>query len=279
MDECSSRRKRKQKCETEMKISVKLEIFEGPLDLLLHLIEKNKVSIYDIPIVEITNQYMEYVNAMEKKNLDVVSDFLVIAATLIDIKSKMLLPKEVDEEGEEIDPRAELVARLVEYKMYKTIAYELKDKQIDADKSLFKEPTIPNEVAKYEEPVDLNQLLDGITLAKLKSIFQSVLKKQIDKIDPIRSKFGNIKKEKVRLSEKLIYIFEYSKKRKSFSFLNLLEEQNTKEDVIVTFLACLEMIKIGRLFISQKETFGDILLEWNEDCETTITKEAMEQYD
>ena len=262
-----------------MKLSVKLEIFEGPLDLLLHLIEKNKVSIYDIPIVEITNQYMEYVSGMDKKDLDVVSDFLVMAATLIDIKSKMLLPKEVDEAGEEVDPRAELVERLVEYKMYKTIASRLKDKQVDADKNLFKKPTIPLEVSQYEEPVDLQQLLDGVTLAKLQSIFQNVLKKQIDKIDPIRSQFGTIKKDKVRLSEKLMHIFKYSKTKKQFRFSNLLEEQNTKEDIIVTFLACLEMIKIGHLFLSQEEIFGDILLEWNENCDTPITKEAMEQYD
>ena len=92
-------------------ISYKLEHFEGPLDLLLHLIEKNKVSIYDIPISEITNQYLEYVRGMEREDLNVVSEFLVMAATLLDIKARMLLPKEVDEEGEEIDPRAELVKR------------------------------------------------------------------------------------------------------------------------------------------------------------------------
>ena len=116
-------------------------------------------------------------------------------------------------------------------------------------------------------------------MVKLQSIFQNVLKKQIDKIDPIRSQFGTIKKDKVRLSEKLMHIFEYSKTKKQFRFSNLLEEQNTKEDIIVTFLACLEMIKIGRLFLSQEEIFGDILLEWNENCDTPITKEAMEQYD
>ena len=94
-----------------VQISYKLEHFEGPLDLLLHLIEKNKVSIYDIPISEITNQYLEYVRGMEREDLNVVSEFLVMAATLLDIKARMLLPKEVDEEGEEIDPRAELVKR------------------------------------------------------------------------------------------------------------------------------------------------------------------------
>ena len=102
-----------------MAISYKLEKFEGPLDLLLHLIEKNKVDIYDIPIVEITKQYLDYVNQMEKEDLNIVSDFLVMAATLLDIKSRMLLPVPETEEGEEEDPRAELVARLLEYKKYK----------------------------------------------------------------------------------------------------------------------------------------------------------------
>ena len=98
-----------------MGIPVKLEVFEGPLDLLLHLIEKNKIDIYDIPIVEITDQYMEYIHAMEREDLGVMSEFMVMAATLLDIKCKMLLPKEVNEEGEEEDPRAELVEKLLEY--------------------------------------------------------------------------------------------------------------------------------------------------------------------
>ena len=102
-----------------MGISYKLDIFEGPLDLLLHLIEKNKVNIYDIPIATITEQYLEYVSNMETEDLNIVSEFLVMAATLIDIKARMLLPKEVNEDGEEEDPRAELVARLLEYKYYK----------------------------------------------------------------------------------------------------------------------------------------------------------------
>ena len=109
-----------------MEISYKLEHFEGPLDLLLHLIEKNKINIYDIPIAEITEQYLDYVNRMEKEDLNVVSEFLVMAATLLDIKARMLLPAEVDEEtGEEQDPRAELVARLLEYKKYKYMALVL----------------------------------------------------------------------------------------------------------------------------------------------------------
>nr|MCR5798154.1 segregation/condensation protein A [Eubacterium sp.] len=114
-----------------MGIPVKLEVFEGPLDLLLHLIEKNKVDIYDIPIVLITEQYLDYVQQMEKANMDIMSEFLVMAATLVKIKSKMLLP--VEEEDEEYeDPRQELVERILEYKMYKYASFELKDRQVDA---------------------------------------------------------------------------------------------------------------------------------------------------
>lgn len=139
-----------------MGIPVKLQVFEGPLDLLLHLIDKNKIDIYDIPIVEITNQYMEYIQAMEKSDLNVMSEFLLMAATLLDIKCRMLLPKEVNEEGEEEDPRQELVEQLLQYKMYKYMSYELKDRQIEGDMVLYKEPTIPEEVKNYEEPVDLD---------------------------------------------------------------------------------------------------------------------------
>ena len=139
-----------------MAISYKLEKFEGPLDLLLHLIDKNKVDIYDIPIVEITRQYLDYVNHMEREDLNLVSDFLVMAATLLDIKSRMLLPAKDDEEGEEEDPRAELVARLLEYKRYKMMAQELLDLEEDAQGVLYKPPTVPKEVAKYEPPVDLD---------------------------------------------------------------------------------------------------------------------------
>ena len=132
-----------------MGISVKLQAFEGPLDLLLHLIDKNKVNIYDIPIADITEQYMEYVNKMQEEDLNVVSEFLVMAATLLDIKCRMLLPKEVDEEGNEQDPRAELVEKLLEYKLYKAMAEELKDKQMDATKLYYRKPDIPKEISEY----------------------------------------------------------------------------------------------------------------------------------
>ena len=201
-----------------MDLTVKLQVFEGPLDLLLHLLEKNKVNIYDIPIVEITAQYMEYIAELKRQDLDVLSEFLVMAATLIDIKSRMLLPSDPDSEEEQEDPRAELVQQLLEYKMYKCMAYELKDRQMDAQRVMFKEPTIPDEVLAYEEPLDIEELVSDVTLAKLNDIFKNIMKKQKDKIDPLRSKFGKIEKEEVSLEDKMAYLEEYATTHAHFSF-------------------------------------------------------------
>lgn len=243
-----------------MGLSVKLEVFEGPLDLLLHLIDKNKVDIYDIPIVEITNQYMDYIHAMETEDLNVMSEFLLMASTLLDIKCKMLLPKEVNEEGEEEDPRQELVEQLLQYKMYKYMSYELRDRQLEGERLMFKEATIPKEIAEYAEPVDLDKLLDGITLAKLNAVFHDILRRQDEKIDPIRSKFGKIEKEEVSLSEKMNDLEEYARTHRSFSFRDLLKRQCSKTQVIVTFLAVLEMMKTGIIHIVQEHTFSEIMI-------------------
>lgn len=251
----------KAEIEEAMGISYKLENFEGPLDLLLHLIEKNKVSIYDIPIWLITEQYLEYVSNMETEDLNIVSEFLVMAATLIDIKSRMLLPAQVNEEGEEEDPRAELVARLLEYKMYKYMAMELQDMQEGAGRHLYKEPTIPREVSKYEEPVDLDKLLDGLTLARLQAVFESVMKRKEDKVDPIRSKFGDIKREPVSLEKKIGWVMEYARANRVFRFRQMLEKQSDKTEIVVTFLAILELMKIGKIHLTQETIFDDMYIE------------------
>ncbi|MBQ8804281.1 MAG: segregation/condensation protein A [Tyzzerella sp.] len=246
-----------------MGIPVKLEAFEGPLDLLLHLIEKNKVDIYDIPIVEITNQYMEYIRAMQEKDLNIMSEFLLMAATLLDIKCRMLLPVEVNEEGEEEDPRAELVEQLLQYKMYKYMSYELKDRQMDGELLMFKEATIPDEVKEHQEPVDLDALLDGITIGKLNAIFKDVMRKQNDKIDPVRSTFGKIEKEEVTVDDKLEYLNTYIVSHKKFSFRELLKNQKSKTQIVVTFLAILEMMKVGSITVVQENTFDDIIITSN----------------
>ena len=242
-------------------ISVKLDAFDGPLDLLLHLIEKNKIDIFDIPIVQITEQYLEIIAQMDRKDMDVMSDFLVMAATLLKIKSKMLLPVEVTEEGEPEDPRAELVERLLEYKTYKYASYELKDKQMDAARLLFKESTIPAEIADIKEEVNVEELLSDVTLAKLQTIFHSVMKKQVDKIDPIRSKFGTIRREPVSLEQKVGSVMDYARKNRRFSFRQLLERQADKLEVVVTFLAVLELMKMGKIYLTQEHLFDDMNIE------------------
>lgn len=248
-----------------MGIPVKLQVFEGPLDLLLHLIEKNKVDIYDIPIVLITEQYLEYISRMNAKDMDVMSEFLVMAATLVRIKSKMLLPKEETVEEEEEDPRQELVERLLEYKMYKYASFELKDRQYDAARVFFKEPTIPEEIRDYKEDIDFDELLSDVTLPKLQEIFDSVMQKQVDKIDPIRSKFGEIEKEEINIEDQMIYVEEYAMLHGTFHFRQLLERKRGKSYVIVTFLSVLEMMKTGRLKIQQENLFDDILITYQKE--------------
>lgn len=246
-----------------MAISVKLEAFEGPLDLLLHLIDKNKIDIYDIPIVEITNQYMEYIRAMQEKDLNIMSEFLLMAATLLDIKCRMLLPVEVNEDGEEEDPRQELVEQLLQYKMYKYMSYELKDRQLDGERLWFKEESLPDEVKSYKEPVNLDSLLEGITLSKLHEVFQDVMKKQYNKIDPVRSVFGKIEKEEVTVEEKMDYLHEYVKTHRKFSFRELLQKQSSKVQIVVTFLAILELMKTGIIVVEQEHTFDEIVITSN----------------
>lgn len=249
-----------------MAIPVKLEVFEGPLDLLLHLIDKNKIDIYDIPIVEITAQYLDYIRRMQTEDMNVMSEFLVMAATLLDIKCRMLLPKEVNEEGEEEDPRAELVQRLLEYKMYRYMSYELRDKQVDAQRFFYREQHLPKEVEGYRQPVDYAELIGKMNLQKLQDIFKSVVRKQEDKIDPIRSSYGNIEKEEIDMDAKALHVEEYILAHSHCSFRELLEKQHSKMEVIVTFLVILEMMKVGKINIVQENTFDDIFITLKESA-------------
>ena len=243
-----------------MKIDVKLEAFEGPLDLLLHLIEKNKVNIYDIPIVEITNQYMEYIQEMERStSMESMSEFLVMAATLLKIKSRMLLPKEEKEEEE--DPREELVQRLVEYKMCRYAAGELTDMSEDAEKVFYKPETIPKEIREYEEPIRPLEIVGDETLEKLNQVFQMVMRRKKDREDPVRSRFGKIEKEKYKVEDRMRDIRRQIQGLRRINFRTLLDIQPTKEMVIVTFLAVLELMKVGQVTVSQESNFGEIYMD------------------
>ncbi len=241
-----------------MAISVKLQVFEGPLDLLLHLIEKNKVDIYDIPIVLITEQYLEYVKQLSSEDMDIMSEFLVMAATLLHIKCKMLLPLEEDEEGEVEDPREELMNQLLEYKKYKQMSFELRDRQVDGMQVWYKEASIPDEVKAYELPIDYEELVGDMNLNKLNQIFLSMMKRQEDKIDPIRSNYGKIEKDVVNMEERMSSVKELIARKKVVSFRALLQGQTSKMNVVVTFLVILELMKVGSITIEQDELFDDI---------------------
>ena len=243
-------------------LSLRLEKYEGPLDLLLKLIEKNKINIYDIPIAEITEQYMAYLSGMEREDLDQLSEFLLMAATLLDIKARMLLPREVDQEtGEEMDPRAELVSRLLEHKKYKLMAEELADREFDAYKVFFREPALPKEVAEWTQPVDLDELFQDVTLTRLQFVFQEVMRQREDRIDPERSRFGTIKREPISLKMHIEAVMSYTRAHESFSFRDLLQKRRSKLLLVVTFLAVLELMKAGILTASQESPALDIYLE------------------
>ena len=247
-----------------MAIPVKLQVFEGPLDLLLHLIEKNKIDIYDIPIVTITEQYLEYIKQMKEENMDVCSEFLVMAATLLDIKCKMLLPVEENDEGEPEDPRAELVQQLLEYKMARRLSLELRDRQITAASVIYRTRSVlPDEVKSYEVPVDYDQLRGDMTLAGLHEIFKQMLMRQEDRIDPIRSKYGRIEKDEIDMEEKTLFVQAYVREHKSFSFRKLLEKQRSRAELIVTFLIVLELMKSGEIHVSQETIDDDIMIMSN----------------
>ena len=249
-----------------MAIPVKLPVFEGPLDLLMHLIEKNKIDIYDIPIVEITDQYLEYVHQMDHEDMDVTSEFLVMAATLLDIKSRMLLPREKDEETgeEEGDPREELVRRLLEYKMYKYMSEELAVCREQAGVRYFRAQDLPKEVRSYQPPIDYEDLLKDTDLKRLETVFGEVLRRKKSRRDPIRSGFGKIKREEVNIDTKTLYIRAYLQAHPQTDFRALLESQESKEEVIVTFLILLELMKHQKVRIIQDSICGKILIESSE---------------
>ena len=250
-----------------MAIPLKLQVFEGPMDLLMHLIEKNKIDIYDIPIVTITDQYLEYVRQMDHDDMNVTSEFLVMAATLLDIKSRMLLPREEEESGEEEDPRDELVRRLLEYKMYKYMSEELKEKNRHAGFRYFRPQDLPEEVRSYAPPLNYEELIGDRTAKSLQSVFAEVLKRKKSRVDPIRSGFGKIQREEISVADKELYIRAYLKNHPHADFREMLELEDSKEEIIVTFLVILELMKNQKIRITQEEAFGKILIDLVEEPE------------
>lgn len=245
-----------------MELSVKIDVFEGPLDLLLHLIEKNKVTITDIPIFEITEQYLAYIDQLQSNQMEVMSEFVDMAATLIGIKVKMLLPQQKNENDEVVDPRYELMLQLLEYKKYKMMAQRLKDKQEYAEQVFYKEPTIPKEIEQYLPKVDTDKLLSEVEFSSLYAVFKKLMKKNADKIDPVRSKFGTIKNESFKVKDKMKFILKHKKKAKTIQFEELFDQDRTRAEMVATFLAILELMKATKIRVVQENIFHQIVIEF-----------------
>ena len=239
-----------------MDYKVTLESFEGPLDLLLNLISKTKIDIYDIPIHIITQQYMVYIYHMEELDLEIASDFLVMASTLIEIKSKMLLPKEkIVLEGEEfeIDPREELIMQILEYKKFKEVADRLKEFEKEKSKTFYK---LKEDLSIYDEEeinfdeFDLDLLVDALN--------EMIARRGLDeeKID-----LETIKKEEYRISDCIDIIFKKLKEYKSIKFDDLIDINAKKNEIIAYFLSLLELIRTNDIMVKQEGAFSELIIE------------------
>ena len=245
-------------------IRYKIQDFEGPLDLLLHLVDVNKIDLYDIPIAQITDQYMEYIGDPALADMETSSSFLVMASQLLYLKSRMLLPQPVvlEDGEEEEDPKMILARMLLEYKMFKQLGAQLKERRKDAALYCFKEETLPEDLEYEPKPVDLDALVGDMGLSDLKRIFEDVIKKSFDRVDVTRSSFGRIEEEPVDYKKKSGQIRSYIRKtRKGISFRKMLENTASRDEIIVTFLVILEMIREGAVSTRQDKLFDDILIE------------------
>ena len=232
-----------------MSYKLKLDVFEGPLDLLLYLIKKNDIDICDIPIAQITDQYMEYIQLMKMLDLDVVGEFLVMAATLLQIKSRMLLPRNEEEEEEEGDPREELVQRLEEYKMFKEVAAQLKEKE-KQKQDLY--PRKIDEVKQREIKNDAKEVFLEANLFDLINAFTKALRKFKEE------KTYEITSEEFTVEQKIHDILHTLMAKESVLLNDFFSEANTKPEVIVTFMAILELIRLKEIKVMQKRLFSDI---------------------
>ena len=232
----------------------KLDSFEGPLDLLLHLISKNKVSIYDIPIVEITAQYLEAIRGIEDSQLENTSEFLVMAAQLLYIKSKMLLPKN---EEEEEDPREDLAKRLLEYQQYKEASKELRKTEFATKYMFFKpEENIKFPIPEYDNKHNVSELIDA---------FGSILQRKIRSAKPEKRAFsGIVGREKVSVAAMTERLLNRFKKSKEISFISAFDGATSKPELVAIFLAILELISRNRLTADFSEDENDFILKQNQ---------------
>lgn len=243
-------------------IQIRLAAFEGPLDLLYHLIEKNEIDIYDIPIASLTEQYLAYLEQAEDRDMDGMSEFLLMAATLLEIKSKLLLPKPKTEEAEGPDPREELVQKLLEYKKIKDVTDTLKEREEEAALVFYKEADAAVAQLKQQPPQELEELLAGVTMEDLYRAFQQVLARKEKTVDTVRSGFRSVQKDLFTVGEKMDYIRDLLILRPhgKTAFHSIFREKAGKMEIVVTFLALLELIKQKEVTIRQERNFGEIYM-------------------
>ena len=238
-----------------MQYKVMINEFEGPLDLLLHLIKENDIDIYDIKVEEITKQYLDYIQAMKDLNLSVASEYLVMASELVEMKSKMLLPKPKEDTLDEYeeDPREVLIERLLAYKKYKEVTQEFKNLEMTRKLILTKEPL---NLSYYAKQADKN---DDLSLNDLIEAFNIIIERK--KLNtPIATK---ITKKELSLSDKIVSIKKILSNRKKISFEELFDVP-TKEEIIISFLSILEMIKKDEIKVKQDNNFQTIMISLKE---------------
>ena len=228
----------------------KINEFEGPLDLLLHLIKKSNIDIYDISLSDITDQYLEYIHQMEELNLDIASEYLVMATELLEYKSRSLLPKKIEDDKEEEDPKEELIKRLVDYKKYKEITSEFK-KLEDIRSEIYTKT--PSNINEYDEKVINNSELSVNDLI-------SAFKKLIDRKEYEKPLNTKITTKELSVSDRIIKIKEILKTKNEVNFIDLFDKL-TKDYVVVTFLSILEMSKNKEIEIKQDNNFGNIIIK------------------
>ena len=234
------------------KLTFKLEVYEGPLDLLLQLIHKNKVSIYDIPIAQITDQYLAEVERMQEMELEVSSEFIIMAAQLLYIKSRMLLPAAAKEEGEE-DPRSELTEHLLAYQRDKTASAFLKEREFSSRYLFFKEP---ESIEPAVAPDDKTYCIEDLTRA-----FYDILERSQRRAPPPQKNFeGIVRRTVVSVKVQIRYILHRVASESNLTFNSLFEAIDTREALVATFLGLLELIKEGRLTAEYRQAQRDFLL-------------------
>ena len=242
-----------------MVYKVKLDVFEGPFDLLVYLIESAEMSIYDIQVAEITKQYIQYVERIQKVDTVLAGEFMVLAASLIEIKSKMLLPRKSSDEGLDLmeDPRSELVQKLLEYKMYKQIAAYLEEQE-EGTGRIYEKPQ--EDLTAYTKEADIYLNLDLIPFVKAFELFLQKKKR----MEEVKKRYSTIKQQQMTIESRIEQIKDLFRGKKRLKFGDLVREERTRQNVVITFLSMLELIRQKAVKVSQNANYGDITITINE---------------